>query len=220
MANTGAATGAATGGTTGGAKGVATATPAPATTSAAAGSSMGAITSGNTGQNTGPNTGGQPGGNAGSHADAGSPPPPPTLWYWHNWTSHDGISHMTRCPLRSFDLKTMSRPAGPQWQDRLPPGPAQVIFTVQPAHWNGLWHPDPVVQWIIPLKGAWYVTAMDGTKVVMGPGEVSLGEDQLSRMDAQKRVGHFAGNVGDGPVELMVIQTRETPTVDQPCRFR
>ena len=147
-------------------------------------------------------------------------PPSPTMWYWHNWTDHDGVSHMTHCPVRNFDLKTMSKPAGPQWQDRLKQGSAQVIFTVPPSHWNGAWHPDPKVQWIIPLRGTWYVTAMDGTKVTMGPGDVSLGEDQMSRRDAQGRVGHFAGNVGDGPVELMVIQTDEPPTTDQPCRFK
>ncbi|GBQ20413.1 hypothetical protein AA0472_0129 [Acetobacter estunensis NRIC 0472] len=155
-----------------------------------------------------------------SYAHAASDTPPPTMWYWHNWTDHNGVSHNTRCPLQNFDLKSMSKPAGPQWQNRLPSGQSQVIFTVQPAHWNGTWHPDPKVQWIIPLKGSWYVTAMDGTKAVMGPGDVSLGEDQASRKDAKGHVGHFAGNVGDGPVELMVIQTDETPTVDRPCRFR
>lgn len=153
-------------------------------------------------------------------ARADETPPHPTMWYWHNWSDHDGISHMTHCPIRNFDLKTMSKPAGPQWQDRLKEGPAQVIFTVQPAHWDGAWHPDPKVQWIIPLKGSWYVTAMDGHKVVMGPGEVSLGEDQLSRKDQQGHIGHDAGNVGDDPVELMVVQTSDTPTSDQPCRFK
>ncbi|WP_373319700.1 cupin domain-containing protein [Gluconacetobacter johannae] len=153
-------------------------------------------------------------------ARAQTPPPRPTMWYWHNWTDHAGISHMTKCPVRDFDLKTMSKPAGPQWQDRMQNDHGQVIFTVQPAHWNGTWHPDPKVQWIIPLRGAWYVTAMDGHKVVMGPGDVSLGEDQLSRKDRQGRVGHDAGNVGDGPVELMVVQTDETPTADRPCRFK
>lgn len=144
----------------------------------------------------------------------------PTMWYWHNWADKSGISHMTKCPIRNFDLKTMSRPAGPQWQDRLAPGAAQMIFTVQPAHWNGTWHPDPKVQWIIPLSGSWYVTAMDGTKVVMGPGEISLGEDQRSVRDGAGRIGHYAGNVGDGPVQLLVIQTDEVPTIGQPCRFR
>lgn len=144
----------------------------------------------------------------------------PTMWYWHNWADKSGISHMTKCPIRNFDLKTMSRPAGPQWQDRQPPGAAQMIFTVQPAHWNGTWHPDPKVQWIIPLSGSWYVTAMDGTKVVMGPGEISLGEDQRSVRDGAGRIGHYAGNVGDGPVQLLVIQTDEVPTIGQPCRFR
>ncbi|OAG72389.1 cupin [Gluconobacter japonicus] len=147
-------------------------------------------------------------------------PTPPTAYYWHNWTDHNGISHMTRCPFHNYVLKTMSKPAGPQWQDRLKEGQAQVISTVQPPHWDGSWHPDPKVQWIIPLRGTWYVTSMDGTRVEMGPGDVSLGEDQMSRKDSKGHVGHFAGNVGDDAVTLMVIQTDEQPTVDQPCRFK
>lgn len=155
-----------------------------------------------------------------THETLAADPPPPTTYYWHNWTDHNGVSHMTHCPFHNYVLKTMSQPAGPQWQDRLKAGQAQVISTVQPAHWNGSWHPDPKVQWIIPLRGTWYVTAMDGTRVEMGPGDVSLGEDQMSRKDLKGHVGHFAGNVGDGSVTLMVIQTDETPTVDQPCRFK
>lgn len=75
-------------------------------------------------------------------ARAGSSLAPPTMWYWHNWSDHDGVSHMTKCPVRDFDLKTMSAPAGPQWQDRLKSGHAQVIFTAQPAHGNGVWPPS------------------------------------------------------------------------------
>ena len=154
------------------------------------------------------------------HAAEAADPAPPTAYYWPNWTDHNGVSHMTRCPFHNYILKTMSKPAGPQWQDRLKSGQAQIISTVQPPHWDGSWHPDPKVQWIIPLKGTWYVTAMDGTRVEMGPGDVSLGEDQMSRKDSQGHIGHFAGNVGDDAVTLMVIQTNEQPTTDQPCRFK
>lgn len=87
------------------------------------------------------------------HAAEAADPAPPTAYYWHNWTDHNGVSHMTRCAFHNYILKTMSKPAGPQWQDRLKSGQAQIISTVQPPHWDGSWHPDPKVQWIIPLKG-------------------------------------------------------------------
>ncbi|WP_246285656.1 cupin domain-containing protein [Nguyenibacter vanlangensis] len=153
-------------------------------------------------------------------ADATASDAAPQGVYWHNWTDSKGVSHLTHCHFHRYILKSMSKPAGPQWQDRLPPGRTTIISTVQPAHWDGTWHPDPTVQWIIPLRGTWFVEAMDGTRVVMGPGDLSLGEDQMSRRDARGHIGHNAGNVGDGPVTLMVIQTDQAPTIDRPCRFQ
>lgn len=147
--------------------------------------------------------------------------PPPRSVYWHNWTDSQGVSHMTKCTFHTYTLKSMSPPAGPQWQDALSTGKARLISTVQPPHWNGAWHPDPKVQWIIPLKGTWFVQAMDGTRVEMGPGDISLGEDQLSRPDSAGHKGHLAGNVGNGPVTLLVIQLEdEAPTADKLCRFQ
>lgn len=32
-------------------------------------------------------------------------PPKPNFWYWDNWTDDHGVSHMTYCPVTSFDLK-------------------------------------------------------------------------------------------------------------------
>ena len=61
---------------------------------------------------------------------------------------------------------------------------------------------------------------MDGTRVNLGPGDVSVGEYLNTRPDAQGHVGHLSGNVGDGPVTLMVIQLAGPATVDQPCRFK
>lgn len=148
------------------------------------------------------------------------PEKPPTTYYWHNWADHNGISHMTKCPLHHYTLKTMNKPAAPQWSDVLSRGEVQIISTVQPDHWNGAWHTDPKVQWIIPLKGTWFVQAMDGTRVEMGPGDISLGEDQRTLPDAQGHKGHLGGNVTSGPVTLMVIQLAEAPTVDEACRFK
>ncbi|NRD62135.1 cupin domain-containing protein [Corallococcus exiguus] len=153
-------------------------------------------------------------------SSATAPGQAPVFSYWHNWTDDHGVSHMTLCPVRSFDLKSMSPPADPQWQAHQPPGQSQVIFTVQPNGWKGSWHEDPKVQWIIPLSGTWFVEAMDGTRVELGPGQVSLGEDLNTRPDAQGRKGHLSGNVTPGPVTLMVVQLAEEPTVNQPCRFK
>jgi hypothetical protein len=147
-------------------------------------------------------------------------PMPPVTTYWHNYTDAGGVSHMIRCEMHDFKLESMSKPAGPQWQDRQPFGGATVITTVQPPHWHGTWHENPKVQWIIPLKGTWFVQAMDGTRVELGPGDVSLGEDQNTRPDAQGHKGHLAGNIGDGAVTLMVIQLDVKPTIGKPCRFK
>ncbi|MBV1832722.1 cupin domain-containing protein [Komagataeibacter pomaceti] len=148
----------------------------------------------------------------------------PRLTYHHMWTDDRGVSHLATCPLTQFVLKSMSPPAGPQWQDRQPDGRATVLMTVQPPHWDGAWHEDPKVQWIVPLRGRWFVQAMDGARVEMGPGDVLLGEDQNTRPlptgPMRGRKGHLGGNVGDGAVDLMVVQMDIAPTVGQPCHFR
>ena len=149
-------------------------------------------------------------------ATAADDPPKPVYHYWHNWTDAAGVTHMTQCPFNNFTLKSMVPFEDPQWQDRQPEQRAQVIMTVQPAGWNTTWHDGPKVQWIIPLKGTWFVQAMDGTRVEMGPGDISLDEDQNSR----DKKGHLSGNVSDGPVTLMVIQLDVAPTANQPCHFK
>ena len=65
---------------------------------------------------------------------------------------------------------------------------------------------DP--QWIVPLSGVWYVETMDGTRVEMGPRELSFGGDQNTRADADGNKGHMSGCVGDKPAKLMVIQLK------------
>ena len=150
-------------------------------------------------------------------------PAPPQRLYRHLWADDKGVSHITTCPVHAFFLKSMSPPAGPQWQDPMAPQMATIMMTVQPAHWNGTWHPDPRPQWIIPLQGRWYVRAMDGTRVEMGPGDILFGEDQAVRPMAngpfRGKKGHDAGNVGDGPVTLMVIQSDAPSVTNQPCRY-
>jgi hypothetical protein len=93
-----------------------------------------------------------------------------------------------------------------------------VMVTVQPVGWEGTWHENPAPQWIIPLSGRWFVEAMDGTRVEMGPGEISFGEDQgCGTIDG--RTGHMSGTVGDEPAVLMIVQFDAKRDRTTPCRF-
>ncbi len=125
--------------------------------------------------------------------------------YWHLWTEDDGVSHQTRCALTTFQLAQVGQ-AAPQWNDEQPRSEATVVFTVQPVRWVGEWHENPAPQWIVPLSGRWWVKAMDGTRIEMGPGELSLGEDQHCIVDAQGRKGHRSGTLGDAPANLMTVR--------------
>ncbi|KMO38714.1 cupin [Methylobacterium variabile] len=143
----------------------------------------------------------------------------PTIPYWHLWADADGISHQTRCAFTEFEEKSMSPPAPPQWQGQKTHDGATVFVTVQPVGWEGDWHPNPKPQWIVPLSGRWFVESMDGTRVEMGPGEISFGEDQNVR-EVDGRKGHRSGTVGDEPAVLMIIQYDKPPTTGAACRFR
>ena len=142
----------------------------------------------------------------------------PVIPYWHLWTDKEGVSHQKRCALTDFQMKAMGQGADPQWQGRRTSGEMTVMVTVQPVGWVGQWHENPSAQWIIPLSGRWWVESMDGTRIEMGPGEISFGEDQNTR-ETDGRKGHRSGTVGDQPAVLMVVQLAAEPTIDQACRF-
>lgn len=133
----------------------------------------------------------------------------PSVAYWHLWTDDDGVSHQARCELTGYTLKGVGG-AAPQWNDQQETAKATVVFTVQPVGWIGEWHENPAPQWIVPLSGRWFVEAMDGTRVEMGPGELSFGEDQeCTEIDGRK--GHRSGTVGDEPAVLMTVQLHVDP---------
>ena len=145
--------------------------------------------------------------------------PPPRIPYWHLWTDEEGVSHQTRCELTEFQMKAMGGGAAPQWQGSKTSGEMDVMVTVQPVGWVGAWHENPAPQWIIPLSGRWFVESMDGTRIELGAGEISFGEDQNTR-ESDGRKGHRSGTVGEEPAVLMVVQFADPPTVNRPCRFR
>jgi len=146
------------------------------------------------------------------------PQPPPRIPYWHIWTDEDGASHQVRCELERFEWKGIG-PAAPQWNCKQPTDEATVVFSVLPIGWVGEWHENPAPQWIIPLSGRWWVESMDGTRAEMGPGELSLGEDQDCVADAAGRKGHRSGTIGTEPAVLMTVRLHAAP-IRRPCHCR
>lgn len=142
----------------------------------------------------------------------------PNLAYWHLCTDAGGVSRQTRCALHRFELGGVGD-AAPQWNDKQERSEATVVFCVLPVGWVGEWHENPAPQWILPLSGRWWVEAMDGTRVEMGAGELSLGEDQQCIKDADGRKGHRSGTIGDTPAVLMTVQLH-VPPQREPCHFK
>ena len=142
----------------------------------------------------------------------------PMLAYWHLCTDADGVSHQTRCALHGFELGSVGA-AAPQWNDKQQRSEATVVFCVLPVGWVGEWHENPAPQWIVPVSGRWWVEAMDGTRIEMGVGELSLGEDQACIKDDNGRKGHRSGTVGDMPAVLMTVQLH-VPSQREPCHCK
>jgi hypothetical protein len=89
-----------------------------------------------------------------------------------------------------------------------------------PVGWVGEWHENPEPQWIVPLSGRWFVETMDGKRVEMGPGDLSFGNDQNTKFDAQGRRGHRSGTVGDQPCITMMVQVDQDPVNSRPCQLK
>lgn len=64
------------------------------------------------------------------------------------------------------------------------------------------------------LAGRWFVESMDGTRVEMGPGELSLGTDQGTVAVGGRR-GHQSGAVGEDPCHLMLVQYDRDPSIER-----
>lgn len=142
----------------------------------------------------------------------------PSIPYWHVHTDVDGMSRQARCEMRDFERKAMADGAAPQWIGAKHHDGMSVVSVVLPVGWVGDWHENPAPQWIIPLSGRWFVETMDGTRVEMGPGDISFGEDQGCKAQ-DGRVGHLSGTVGDAPCVQMVVQFDTARETTPPCRF-
>jgi hypothetical protein len=144
----------------------------------------------------------------------------PGVPYWHVWVDENGVSHQDRCELTDFDLASISHGAAPQWIDRLNCPATNVVISGLPVGWVGEWHENPKPQWIVPLSGRWFVETMDGKRVEMGPGELSFGNDQNTKPDAQGRRGHRSGTVGNQPCIIMMTQVKQDPVNSRPCQLK
>ncbi|WP_305984062.1 cupin domain-containing protein [Roseibium sp. MMSF_3544] len=145
-------------------------------------------------------------------------PEDPTALFWHLWADADGVTHQSQCRFGNFELKSFAPPAKDLWTKRLAATPEDItILVLQPGTLK--WHRNPKPQWIIPLSGTWFVESMDGTRVEMGPGMASFGEDQLAKPDKNGNVGHLSGVVGEEPCVLMLIQLTDPPRKDAACRI-
>lgn len=71
-------------------------------------------------------------------------------------------------------------------------------------------------QWILPISGRWWAEAMDGMRAKMGPGELSLGEDQNCLEGREGCKGQCSDTAGAEPAVLMALQWR-VPPVRRPC---
>ena len=129
----------------------------------------------------------------------------PQLEYWHAWTDDDGVSRQERRSLGEFELAPFTSGHEPIWVHRDDETPHTVVFLTLPANEIVHWHENPVPQWIVVLSGRWFVETMDGTRVEMGPGELSFGGDQGTDPSRAER-GHQSGALDGESCSLMLIQ--------------
>ena len=129
------------------------------------------------------------------------------LPFWHCFTDPDGNSRQARRTLKGFERQSMGGDAGEQWNLPFDAPVKTILFAELPVGFDGDWHENPEVQWIVPLSGSWWVETMDGQRVEMGPGEISLGHDQGTKGGK----GHRSGVVGDAPCRMMIVQLGALP---------
>ncbi len=140
---------------------------------------------------------------------------PPELPFLHMWADVSGLSRLNSSSMSGFGLQSVGGGAAPQWMRPFPGTVTAVTFAVLPLGWTGEWHESPHPQWVIPLRGRWFIETMDGRRVEMGPGDLHFGQDQGTTDER----GHRSGQVGDEPCHQMIIQFSESPAAQTPHPF-
>ncbi|MDQ1121825.1 hypothetical protein [Microbacterium trichothecenolyticum] len=135
---------------------------------------------------------------------------PPVLPFVHMWTGLDGRTRLDESALRGFGLQSVGGGADPQWLRPFPGEVSAIVFAALPVGWVGQWHPSPHPQWVIPLRGRWFLETQDGSRVEMGPGDIHFGQDTDSA-EIEGESGHLSGTVGDEPCLQVLIQFAVSP---------
>jgi hypothetical protein len=139
--------------------------------------------------------------------DGLDPATPPTMPYLHMWTGVDEASRLDLVAMTGFGMKSVGGKASPQWMRPFPGEVEAVTFAMLPVGWIGDWHETPLPQWVVPLRGRWFLETMDGTRVEMGPGDIHFGQDQGTRA----KQGHRSGQLGDEPCFQLIVQFGKSP---------
>ena len=110
--------------------------------------------------------------------------------YLRIYADAEGCSH--------FEFNTVDLAS----RDYAPPAPAlntsagapadQIVFLELPAGWYGVWHPTPVRQWLILMRGACEFEAGDGQRAIRRAGEVVMLDDTHGRGHQTKVLGEVA----------------------------
>lgn len=149
-------------------------------------------------------------GTASLNTDGTDPEVPPVLPILSMWTGQDGLSHIDSSQLAGFGMKSVGGGADPQWMRPFPGDVDQVQFAVLPVGWIGDWHESPAPQWVVALRGRWFIETQDGARVEMGPGDIHFGND-LGTTGKKDEKGHKSGQVGDEPCYQLMVQFKNPP---------
>ncbi|NHA68600.1 cupin domain-containing protein [Phycicoccus flavus] len=142
--------------------------------------------------------------------DGGNPDVPPKMPFLHLWTDSEGSSRITDSLMGGFAMKSIGGGADPQWLRPFPGEVSSVSFAVLPVGWVGQWHESPHPQWVVPVRGRWFIETQDGGRVEMGPGDIHFGQDQ-DTVEKEERRGHLSGCVGNEPCFQMLVQFAQSP---------
>jgi hypothetical protein len=130
--------------------------------------------------------------------------------YWHLGIDAKGVSHLDRRSISGFERRVVQEGVASIWARDLDDVPRALRVGILSVGVVGDWHENPEPQWIVPLSGRWFVESMDGTRVEMGPGDVSFGGDQ-GTTDVDGRHGHRSGAVGNEPAVLLLVPVDVAP---------
>ena len=119
--------------------------------------------------------------------------------YWHNWSDENGTTHLTQCTLTNWTYVNYLPPSDPLYTN-VKGASSNVLFLNLPTNWSGPWHKDPVPQLVFFINGIGKWKTMDGSQVILKPGDVYFGNDQNSTK------GHESYNIGNTSLILALIQ--------------